>query len=353
MALPGWFFPLRVRLLRPARPFPEGVQTHALRPCHPDGSSVGCAQGIQHVPLGRGARDHPAVGRRGDVVRDRVSSPLFLHQLFARHAAPHGPHHRQSMGGPQGETKAAEGRLRRTSGVEGGRAGRRQGLARGGQRPACAGEGRPLWGRLWARHMRHDVEKRRPGSGRCVPRETQATKARLVTVRLDHTPARLSALPRGRLTLRAQGGKSSTGPPCGSRATPQAPRLARSPSTARGPPGRSAIQRAPASTVATTAPHRARSCAGPWAPGQPSGTTPRAGSETTHAWPGQARPVAARRAGRRGARAARPVPSTSWTRSPARPGARAPPLGVRSGAPARALSRPSAAAGGVAQPGRG
>ena len=84
MSLPCWFFPLRVRFLRPSRTFPEGLQTHALRQFNQDGSEVCCAHGIKHVPLGLGDRDHHTVVRRGDFVRDRVERHLFIHDLLAR-----------------------------------------------------------------------------------------------------------------------------------------------------------------------------------------------------------------------------------------------------------------------------
>jgi len=76
---------------------------------------------------------------------------------------------------------------------------------RGFQRPAFAGACSHLLGRHLARHMRQDVDKRRPVSGRFVQLATQATKDRLVAVRLHHPHALLSDLTRGRTTRRAQG----------------------------------------------------------------------------------------------------------------------------------------------------
>src|SRR5215471_4638617 len=90
---------------------------------------------------------------------------------------------------------------------------RLQVFQRGCQRPAFAIEFRPLWGRHLARHMRQDVETRRPVSGRFVPRETQATQERRVAVRLHHTHALLSDVPRWRTPRRAQGSDNLTRDP--------------------------------------------------------------------------------------------------------------------------------------------
>ena len=105
------------------------------------------------------------------------------------HAAQRGQHHRQYIGGHQGQTKAEEGRLRIASGVDCGMAVRLQVFERGFQRPAVAGECSHLWGRHLARHIRQAVENRRPVSGRFVHLETPATHEMLVAVRIHHTHA--------------------------------------------------------------------------------------------------------------------------------------------------------------------
>src|SRR6266853_3357908 len=70
-----------------------------------------------------------------------------------------------------------------------------------------------LLGRHLARHMRQDVDHRRPVSGRFVQRDTQATKDRLVAVRIHHTHALLRDLTRWRTTIRAQGSYNLTREP--------------------------------------------------------------------------------------------------------------------------------------------
>ena len=75
------------------------------------------------------------------------------------HAAQRGQHHRQEMVGPQGQTKAAEGRLRIASGVDCGMEVRLQVFERGFQRPAFAVEVSHLLGQHLARHIRQDVDK--------------------------------------------------------------------------------------------------------------------------------------------------------------------------------------------------
>src|SRR2546425_11972889 len=78
------------------------------------------------------------------------------------------------------------------------------------QRPALAVEVSHLLGRHLARHICQDVDNRRPVSSRCVQRDTQATKDRLVAVCIHHTHALLSDLTRWRTTIRAQGGYNLT-----------------------------------------------------------------------------------------------------------------------------------------------
>ena len=82
---------------------------------------------------------------------------------------------------------------------------RRQVFERGFQRPAVAVEFSPLGGRPLARHIRQEVAHRRPVSGRFVQLETQAAKEMLVAVRIHHTHALLSNVPRWRTTIRAPG----------------------------------------------------------------------------------------------------------------------------------------------------
>src|SRR3979411_442549 len=82
---------------------------------------------------------------------------------------------------------------------------RLQVFERGFQRPAFAGEVSHLLGRHLARYIRQDVDHRRPVSGRFVQRDTQATKDRLVAVRIHHTHALLRDLTRWRTPIRAQG----------------------------------------------------------------------------------------------------------------------------------------------------
>src|SRR6266511_1114877 len=63
---------------------------------------------------------------------------------------------------------------------------RLQVFERGFQRPAFAVEFSHLLGRHLARHIRQDVDNRRPVSGRFVHLDTQATKDMLVAVRIPY-----------------------------------------------------------------------------------------------------------------------------------------------------------------------
>src|SRR5438132_8282353 len=90
---------------------------------------------------------------------------------------------------------------------------RLQVFARGFQRPAFAVEFSSLLDRPLARPIRQDVDKRSPVSGRFVQLDRQATQAMLVAVRIHHTHALLSDLPRWRTTVRAQGSENLTRSP--------------------------------------------------------------------------------------------------------------------------------------------
>jgi len=170
MPLPGWPFILRARFLGPSRAFSESVKTHTSSQFNQDSGPVRRPHGIEHVPLALGDRDHHAVIRHRNLVRDIGERDLFIHGLLAMNAAQCRQHHCQDLGGHQGQTQAEQRSLRLAQRSDFRMAIGLQVLKSRLQCPAFAVEGGHPFGRYLPREVRQAGEERRPVSGRFIER---------------------------------------------------------------------------------------------------------------------------------------------------------------------------------------